>query len=210
MHALYGRARCFQNERELYAMKRPVQAVSLFFAALVATALAAACAVEETKYVGPEALVGKQPPPPKTTASGPVGDAGSAPLCNGAGPIDGGPCAKSWKNDIYTPLVNGVWKCSDPICHQDKPGGPAYQPAISDQDATRAWNALASYMITQKRYIDPCSTDPAVSAITCNLQNPACGLAQMPYTGLSVQGAAPTPDQLATLATWLKCGAPNN
>lgn len=191
-------------------MKRSVQAVSLVFAALVAAAGAAACAVEDTKYVGPEALVGKQPPPAKQVASGgPVGDAGAAPLCNGAGPIDGGPCAKSWKTDVYA-LINGPWKCSDPICHQDKPGGPAYQPAISDQDATRAWNSLASYMIAQKRYIDPCTTDPAVSAISCNLVSPACGLAQMPYTGLSVQGAAPTQDQLATVATWLKCGAPNN
>ena len=77
---------------------------------------------------------------------------------------------------------------------------------IGDAKASADSPAMKRYLewmreLAQKRYIDPCTTDPAVSAISCNLVSPACGLAQMPYTGLSVQGAAPTQDQLATIAT---------
>lgn len=181
---------------------------------IAASALGAACAVEDTKYVGPEALKGKEPPPstqPSTNAPGGDGGIGGA-LCNGAGPIDGGPCAKSWKTDIYEPLIKGAWKCTNEICHLEKAENQAaFQPAISDKDPTRAWNQLVAYSVTGKRYVDPCTIDPAVSSITCNLANPACGLAPMPYTGLGLQGvAAATPDQLAVVATWLKCAAPNN
>jgi hypothetical protein len=181
---------------------------------LGACALLGACGVEETKYVGPEALRGKEPPPPSVPITGAGVPEGGAPgaLCNGAGPVDGGPCAKSWKTDIYEPLIKGAWKCTNEICHlEGNENQAAYQPAMSDKDATRAWNQLVAYSVTSKRYVDPCTTDPAVSAITCNLVSPACGLAQMPYTGLGLQGVTnATPDQLAVVATWLQCGAPNN
>lgn len=171
----------------------------------------AACAVEETSYVGPEALKGKEPPPPSQPSNGPAADGGGGGvLCNGTPPVPGGPCGKKWKVDIYEPLIKTAWKCTDAICHLEKPDGKAaFLPAINGTDPTRAWNQLAAHTLANKRYVDPCSTDPAVSSITCNLVNPACGV-QMPHTGLGLAVTAPTAEHLATLATWLKCGAPNN
>lgn len=173
---------------------------------------AAACAVEQTSYVGPEALKGKEPPPPsQPSTGGPAGDGGvTGVLCNGAPPVAGGACGKQWKVDIYEPLIKAAWKCTDAICHLEKPDGKsAFLPAISNTDPTRAWNQLTAHTVANKKYIDPCTVDPAVSSITCNLVNPACGV-QMPYTGLGLAVTAPTRDHLATLATWLRCGAPNN
>lgn len=183
---------------------------------LVACTAASACTVEQTKYGNPGALANRKTPTPSDTGDGGLvvpDDGGSiATLCNGAGPLDGGACAKSWSKDIYTPLIQGAWKCTDAICHQEKASGQAaYQPAISATDPSRAWTQLVQFQITSKRYVDPCSKDPSVSSITCNLGNPACGLAQMPYTGLGLAGVTQaTQDQLTTVATWLACGAPNN
>lgn len=184
---------------------------------LIATAsVTSGCTVEQTKYGNPGALANRKTPTASDTGDGgaiAVDDGGGvAALCNGAGPIDGGACAKSWSKDIYAPLVQGAWKCTDAICHQEKAAGQAaYQPAISATDPSRAWSQLVQYQITSKRYVDPCTKDPSVSSITCNLVSPACGLAQMPYTGLSLAGVTlATQDQLTTIATWLTCGAPNN
>ena len=67
------------------------------------------------------------------------------------------------------------------------------------------WAAFASFKLKNgKLYINPCSTDPAQSTIACNVNAAAtCGALMPPGTGLPAQ-------VVADMATWLKCGAPNN
>jgi hypothetical protein len=65
---------------------------------------------------------------PKPPAGGDGGCDGGA-LCNGNGPIDGGACAVSWKNDIWPKMSSsGVWGCANNKCH----GATANDPSGLD------------------------------------------------------------------------------
>lgn len=185
--------------------------VPAFF--LGATALvASACGVEETKYASPEGLKGKEVPPPSTPiAAGGSGDAGdTAALCDGGAPVGDANCAVKWSTGVYA-LIQNTWKCTNADCHLETAGSSVFAPAISGTDPSRAWTQLVETTIGGKRYVDPCSKDESVSAMKCNLDTPkSCGVAQMPETGRGLAVSYATATDLATLVTWLKCGAPNN
>lgn len=177
----------------------------------------AACTEDTTKYGDSNGLAGKHLPTPSSTATAtPGGDGGMvmtgpglADLCAGAGPLDGGACAVSWKTTIYPLYMSaaGTWKCADAACHGP---GSATSPSISD-DPLKAYLALATYVSPSfggKPYVNACSVDPATSAISCNLLG-SC-LPIMPTTGVGVMGASPTAAENADIDKWLKCGAPFN
>jgi hypothetical protein len=130
----------------------------------------------------------------------------------GAGPLDGGACAVSWKNTIYPKYMSaaGTWKCADANCHGP---GSAQLPPISD-DPLKAYLTLATTKgsgltsFATKVYINPCSTDPAQAALSCNLLGSCTPI--MPVTGGSVSSAGATAAENADVDTWLKCGSPFN
>jgi hypothetical protein len=131
----------------------------------------------------------------------------SAPACVTAGQslavAEGGTCAVTFKSILAT--FKTVNCNATPGCH----GGPnpTAQPLIDTDDPDGTWRTLANYVIQSsgKPYINPCSTDPASSSITCNLNKDApCGNV-MP-NGSTVY----PPDGRTAIETWLKCGAPNN
>ena len=158
----------------------------------------------DKKYADPDSLRGDYPPDPYNPALD-GGDAGTsvAALCDGGGPIDGGACTVSFKNDLMPKLIK---ECG--ACHTATGTAPRMDNA----------NAAATYEnfllqgrtkpINGKPYINPCSTDKATSTIACNIAatNP-CGLA-MPQLTPGVLSKEPT--LAAQLDTWLGCGSPNN
>lgn len=172
--------------------------------ASLAVAVAVGCNIDPNTHYGDHAGLSKDnlPAPPSSDGGGLDGA-----LCNGKGPIDGGPCSVSWKNDIWPMMSSsGVWKCGDSKCH----GAQANQPGnLNNED--NAYAALVGWTGTGgKPYINPCSTDPAQSAYVCNLDTTtACGT-RMPYSD-NVLGSGPAlPADSAKLQTWVKCGAPKN
>ena len=64
-------------------------------------------------------------------------------------------------------------------------------------------NLLGYTASTGKAYLDPCSTDPTASAITCNLTM-GCG------TPMPSGPGKVTADQATKIQTWVACGSPNN
>lgn len=142
----------------------------------------------------------KQPGGSLERGSTAVSQAGEA-ACKGAGGTiveQTTPCATSFKTDIV-PLLAA---CGVVGCH----GGasPANQPPIDAANPEQLWKEFASFKLNDKYYVNPCSTDPAESAIECNSNLDApCGVVMPPGTGL-------TPDQIATINAWTTCGAPNN
>jgi hypothetical protein len=192
--------------------------LSALAAVCVFASVFAACAEDTTKYGDSNGLAGKHLPTPSTTATATPGTDGGgmtdglAALCAGAGPIaspDGGPCPVSFQMTIYPKYMaaTGTWKCADAACHGP---GSLTSPSISDNPKT-AYLSLANYKgasFAPKPYINPCVTDPAPSAMTCNLAG-AC-LPLMPTTGVGVTGAMATTAEQADVATWLACGAPFN
>jgi hypothetical protein len=190
--------------------------------ALVCTVAAvfAACTEDTTKYGDSNGLTGKHLPSPSSTGTAPPGGDGGITttgptlkdLCGGAGPLDGGTCAVTWTTTIYPKYIAaaGTWKCADANCHGP---GSAQLPAISDK-ADKAYLQLATYKgsgltgFANKLYINPCSIDPATSALACNLLG-SC-TPTMPVTGGSVSSAGATAAENADVDKWLKCGAPFN
>ena len=200
-------------------MARSQLALAAALLAFAFAALAPGCIPEEQKtlYGGPEGLAGRQLPKP-LNPTGPQDASTTAPgACpDGGQPLAGTGCTVSWKNDIFT-YLKATGHCGDTGCHQ--PGGQT--PAFDVNSADNAYNSLAAYTSSTfqpagKRYIDPCSTTPEDSAITCNLTPlPGGGKAAceplMPLTTTGGTVADPAGDFLTNkLPTWLKCGAPNN
>ena len=76
-----------------------------------------------------------------------------------------------------------------------------------DGDPATTFTNLTKYTINGLYYIDTGNTNPANSAIECNIgvTTPACGIAQMPEAPGQLDATART-----NIATWLACGAPNN
>ncbi len=178
---------------------------------MVSTGVAAIVACGETdytagkydkRYAGPEALSGKIPPEQIDPAGVGGGDGGAeAGLCNGAGPIDGGPCTVSFK-DTLMPLL--ITACGSATCH-GVPAGAKPQMDRASAAVTYA-NFLAQKPIDSKPYIDVCSTDKAKSGLACNIAATPCGNG-MPY---GAAGSIATSPLATQIDTWLACGAPNN
>jgi hypothetical protein len=117
-----------------------------------------------------------------------------------------GTCAVSFKTDILANIFAGA-QCSQTTCH----GGlsPASLPRVDTNDAPGMWTEFAAFKLSNgKLFINPCSTDPAQSMISVNVNgNAPAGdrgvLMPQNTTGLST-------DQVNKISDWQKCGAPNN
>lgn len=164
--------------------------------------------VEDPRYGGPNALAGEKQPGPSSEYLAEEGAIGAGinagtPECVKAGGalIDAGTCAVSFSKDVLTTFAAA--NCQAAGCH----GGasPQNQPPIDPADATKTWNGFAAFTLTNgKAYINPCSLDPAVSTIACNVSSAApCGSVMPPGIGLPA-------DVVTKIETWVKCGAPNN
>ncbi len=163
-------------------------------------------------FGGPNALAGQRPPgaTADVTDDGGTGASsgavGSKPKCVAAGGTlaDAGTCAVSFSKDILGSF--GLANCATANCH----GGavPRNEPRIEPSDGPGMWQEFQAFTIsTGKPYINPCSTDDTTSALGCNLladPTPCGGGVHMP------SGAQMPADAVAKVATWLKCGAPNN
>ena len=149
---------------------------------------------------------------PGKTAAALADDAGGAGGCvAGSTPdlyIDAGTCTVSFSKDIEGYITSPTeWNCTNSSCH----GAGAQMPPIVGNAAVD-YPVLVAYETGFLRpYINPCSTDPGASSITCNIDptmNSCDGQLVMPETVGGNHQA--TQAQLDTVSTWLKCGAPNN
>jgi hypothetical protein len=175
-------------------------------------------------YGPPNALGQKQPalpsagadsgggtvtPPPTGDGGTPTGGEGGtvpqvAVLCvtSGGTIVDGGPCAVSWKTDIFPKMAAGAaWGCAGAApCHATT------APVLTGDEHT-VWLAMANFADTRNNnvpYINPCSTsaDPTKSSFLCDtLATGACG-DTMPL-GVGVPDAG-------QIAAWVACGSPEN
>jgi len=179
---------------------RRVLAFGVVVAASVGGVLAACDLEVDTKY-GPHSGLqkGNLPTAPPSEA-GIGGDGGLA--CGK--PVDAGTCTVSYSGDIW-PKMQGTWHCSDAKCH----GATTYQPNGLD-NPDDAYNVLLNYMISGKPYFNPCSTDPDASSFVCNISNPACGQAQMPFPDNTLGSGPMSGSDLSTVTVWVQCGAPKN
>jgi hypothetical protein len=169
----------------------------------VATALALGCNLDAGTKFGDHAGLSKDNlPAPSLSDSGT--NLGS--LCNGQGPIDGGACTVSWKNDIWPMMSSsGAWKCGDAKCHGAKVNAP-YD--LSSEN--NAYLSLIAWQTNNKVYVNPCTTDPDASSFLCNLNTTSSCGTKMPYPD-SVLGSGPVnPADYDKLTTWVKCGSPKN
>ena len=69
---------------------------------------------------------------------------------------------------------------------------------------------LLNYMISGRPYFNPCSTDSDASSFVCNISNPACGQAQMPFPDNTLGSGPMSGSDLSSVTTWVQCGAPKN
>lgn len=185
---------------------------------LAGGAAPAACGGEtETTFGPPDGLVGRTAPPPTSSATTtatststgttpPAGEGGSPPPEDDAGTTeDGGTgsCAVSWTTDVFPLLEStGSGSCGSAACHAN--GGQ--QPNVLDGNATGTYNALKGYtLLDNVGYIVPGNTNPADSAMDCNLVTSTCGAVAMPQAPGALSQA-----QKTTIDTWIKCGAPEN
>jgi hypothetical protein len=183
-------------------VRRPHRLVaSAAVLAVSAGALGAACDLEPDTHYGPHSGLSKSNLPTPPPAEGGAGDAGVS--CGEGGVVDAGACTVSYMNDIW-PKMQGAWHCSDAKCH----GGTSYQPQLDSAD--NAYANMASFLIGTKPYINPCSTDPDASAFMCNISNPFCGTAQMPFPDNTLGSGPMSGGDITLVTTWLQCGAPKN
>ena len=174
---------------------------------------------DDPKFGAPNALAGQKQPgstadnarPGGGSTSGGEGGAGSSgtgPRCvqSGGAIVDGGPCTVSFTKDVLAAFGAVNATCGISGCH----GGatPANLPPIDPGNASgNMYDEFQKFTASNgKPYINPCSTDPAQSAIACNVNKAApCG-ALMPQGNANGLPA----DVVTKLETWLKCGSPNN
>src|SRR5579883_453894 len=139
-------------------------------------------------------------------ASSSGGSSSGPPADGGSGDAAARACSVSWSSQIFPSMgATGKWKCADSNCH-----GGFQSPRITT-DAGATYTTLAAYTLTQGpqhvAYIVPGNTDPTKSGIECNMSGSSCG-PQMPIT---TGGASlPTQQDIQTIDTWVRCGAPNN
>jgi hypothetical protein len=174
----------------------------LVLGAIVAASVGAvlvACDLEvDTKY-GPHSGLSKNNLPTAPPSEAGIGDGGL-----GCGkPVDAGTCTVSYTADIY-PKMQGTWHCTDAKCH----GGTSYSPQLDSAD--NAYANMLNYKIGSRPYINPCSIDPDASAFVCNISNPNCGSAQMPFPDNTLGSGPMSGSDLTQVTTWVQCGAPKN
>jgi hypothetical protein len=157
------------------------------------------CSDDGSHYGPPDGLTGKSIPQP-TFPSGPTTTVDAGPA------IDAGPCAVSWSTQIFPSMgATGKWRCAQSSCH----GG--FQAPKMSSDASATYASLVAYTMVPPApaipYVLPGETDPTKSGIECNLSGGTCGN-QMPLTqnGATLLSA----QDVTTIDTWVKCGAPNN
>lgn len=163
----------------------------------------------DPNYGAPNALAGQRPPGPTVDFEAEGGTdptaVGSKPKCVVAGGTqpDAGMCTVSFASDVLK--IYGTAGCSDVNCH----GGatPRNEPRIEPSDGPAMWQEFQAFTLSNgKPYLDPCSTDPTQSTMTCNL---AAGPPTLCGTHMP-QGGQIAPADITKIETWLKCGAPNN
>jgi len=164
-------------------------------------AVVVACDLEvDTKY-GPHSGLSKSNLPGPTPSEGGVSlDGGFA--CGT--PVDAGTCTVSYANDIW-PKISTVWQCSNASCH-----GANIQPPTMLDNADDTYANLQVFKIGSIPYINPCSTDVDASSFVCNVSNPFCGTAQMPFPDNTLQTGPMSTSDLNLVTTWVQCGAPKN
>jgi hypothetical protein len=112
-------------------------------------------------------------------------------------------CAVSWSSAVY-PLLQGTGPgaCASAQCH-----GGSSTPTISNSDSANTYATLTAFMLNGHAYIAAGDSNPADSAIECNLgiAQPACGALAMPAAPGALSAA-----NLQTIDTWIRCGAPQN
>ncbi len=187
----------------------------LFASITVALTAAVACERVPENYPELSRFDGTRPELARianTDGGGGGGGGGINPdtFCNGA-PIasQGQECSTSFATQIYPLLTaKNPGGCTDgSTCHGGTEvtfGGPL---GVSPTDT---WSRLAAFKFRTRdgeplAYVDICSTDPAQSAITCNIDFAAACGSKMPKERPELSTAT---KQL--IEAWLKCGAPNN
>ena len=161
--------------------------------------------LEDPNFGNANALAGQRQPGPTSESAldgGAGGGGAGTPECVRAGGaiVDGGDCAVSFKT------ILGAFKaanCGLASCHGS--ATPPNEPRIDPDDPAGMWPEFAGFKLSNgSLYINPCSTDPAASAIACNV-NPAatCGALMPAGVGLPI-------NVVTDIETWLKCGAPKN
>ena len=175
----------------------------LLVAALAALAALLGCGDQPTHFGQPGGLSGKQLPMAEGDDSGVM-----MPMDSGGGtdappPVDAGNCTVSWSKDVFSNMLpSAQWQCASSSCH-----GGITSPKITS-DPTATYTSLTAYKMKASGlpFIAPGVTDPSKSGIECNLSG-SCGT-RMPITGGGAQQA--TSQQISTIDTWVKCGAPDN
>lgn len=117
-------------------------------------------------------------------------------------------CDVSFADDVFPILKANC--ATGGLCHnQDNRLGA---PLAPDADANRYWQIFTNFEFRSPQnaalpYVNICSTDPAESAISCNLaEATSCGFPMPPRTtGFPALSEA----DFTTITEWLKCGAPN-
>jgi hypothetical protein len=145
---------------------------------------------------GPNALEGKDHPRPSAVEElNP-----EAGICgDGKGAIEGGACAVSFSKDIIPLLTGTAWGCAGASCHVSTP------PKITT-NAQETWDNFRRFTIDNKKYANPCSTDPATSTFECNIKaTESCGK-KMPIGA----GTQPSEADIKKVRDWLVCGSPLN
>jgi hypothetical protein len=171
--------------------------------------------LDDPSFGAPNALAGQKQPgssTEQTTGKGTGGEGGTSssggtqPACVAAGGKllgDAGACAVSFKTDVLGAFGKSSPACSLPSCH----GGtaPQYPPRIDPGDPATMYPELTTFKLSNgKPYINPCSADPTLAGIECNVAaTGGCGT-HMP------QGGQLDPADITKIDTWIKCGSPNN
>ena len=178
------------------------------------------CATEEEVLYGDPARVAGG------TSTGTVASSsGSGEVCT----IDSF-CSVSWSKDIYGKIFDApkddpqpTGACSTSGCHAMGTAGFEMPPG----DPDTAYASMMQHAINQGTgsglYVVPCR--PELSRVMCNLafdeavDNPyvgddlpmtsLCG-SPMPKLNIQSDGEPLSQQQLDDIATWIKCGAPNN
>ena len=190
----------------------PTGRIAALSAALGAALVFAACGDDQVKLGPPDGLQGKHPqddPPdagvPATMSPGDGGPQGMRGACSK--PADAAACP-TFTVDIFPKLfAPAAWGCSSggaggTACH-----GPGQNPPALDT-ASGAYTALTTMTWGGSPpipYVNKGSVDCAQSFIVRDV-NPTTG--SMPFRLAAINNHKATADELATLETWLACGAP--
>jgi hypothetical protein len=210
-----------QRERSRAREHRRPWAAAVAAAVVAGTVLTAfSCATQESHDFSNGACVAGGC---EETVAASAGSSTSSSSSSGTMCMDAG--CPSWATDIYTAILdNGLTRCTDAQCHGPEAGVGAGGITLLPGDPTDAWTVITSP--TQKTppipnaagakvLVVPCN--PEASGLLCNMAVPMgttnmygmCGN-EMPLDLLTPAPVDLTSSQIATIAAWIQCGAPNN